>query len=365
VAEDQVDLIVKVEEAPTGSFQVGVGYSQTEGASFTIGLNEKNFLGSGNALDLNINTSSARKTFTMGLTNPYFTQDGDSLSGNFYYRQADGTQLDVVSYLTDSYGVGLSYGIPLSEQARISYGALYDVTRVTCGSYATATCTDYVGNIDGTREASKAELYTSWSWDDRNQAYFPTAGTRHSLTAGVAVPGLDLEYFRVGGSHDAYLPVTDRFTLHSGFNWNLMESAGGSEIPFYSRYYAGGTGSVRGFKGNTLGIQSSDENISTIVGGVAQGGLARVTGSLDLITPLGFDNEDGAPTNTRLSWFVDFGNVFKTANQVDVAEMRVSTGLAFSWITPVGPLAFSYAIPVKKADYDQIENFQFSLGVPF
>jgi outer membrane protein insertion porin family len=86
---------------------------------------------------------------------------------------------------------------------------------------------------------------------------------------------------------------------------------------------------------------------------------------LDLITPLGFDNEDGAPTNTRLSWFVDFGNVFKTASQIDVAEMRVSTGLAFSWITPVGPLAFSYAIPVKKADYDQIENFQFSLGVPF
>jgi outer membrane protein insertion porin family len=363
IADDLVDLIVKVEEAPTGSFQVGIGYSQTEGASFTLGLNEKNFLGSGNGLDLSLNSSSARKTFNLALTNPYFTQEGDSLSANLYYRQTDGTQLDVVSYLTDSYGVGLTYGVPLSEESRLSFGGLFDSTRVTCGSFSTPVCAEYVDGSDA-KEASKAELYASWSYDNRNQAYFPTAGTRHSFSAGVAVPGLDLEYVRLGGNHDAYFQLTDRFTLHSGFKWNVMEPLGSSEIPFYSRYYAGGTGSVRGFKGNTLG--SKVPGAETIdASGSALGGLARVTGSLDVITPLNFDSEEGGSTNTRLSWFVDFGNVFDRVGDVELGEIRASTGLAFSWITPVGPLAFSYAVPLKKAEYDQVENFQFSLGVPF
>ena len=359
VSADQVDLVVTVKEQPTGSFTAGVGYSQLEGASFNIGLSERNVIGSGNKLDLNIATSSARKTADIGLTNPYFTQDGVSLGGNIYYSEIDAEELSVADYTNNNLGFRLSTGYPLNETDRISVGVKFDSQTLVCSDTFNFCNDEFVPEYGD--EFNSIQLILGWRHNSTNGFYFPTKGHSASINLETVVPGTsDTPYYKVYANESYHLPVTDNISFQLKGGLAFGDGYGDlDQLPFFENFYAGGIGTVRGFEPNSIGerydfaTQGSDR---------PKGGAARVVSTMALNMPVPFIEDS---SNQRLSFFIDAGSVYERVEDIDLGQVRAAAGVGFSWITPVGPLTFSLARAIKSEENDSEQVFQFTLGTGF
>ncbi|MEA1988928.1 MAG: outer membrane protein assembly factor BamA [Pseudomonadota bacterium] len=359
VSQDQVDLVVKVEEQPTGSFSAGVGYSQLDGVSFNLGVSERNFIGSGHKLNFNVATSAAKKSADIGLTNPYFTDDGVSLGVSFYYSEIDADELDIADYTTNNLGVRLSLGYPLSENNSLTYGLKFDSQDLVC-SDTFSFCSDYLNENGKTTNSVIASV--GWSHNTTNAFYFPSEGQKTSLSVEAVVPSTsNTPYYKVYANESWFQPLSKNFTLQLKTGLAFGDGYGeATELPFYETFYAGGIGTVRGFEPNSLGPRYSltDDGSDR-----PTGGSVKLTGTAAVVLPVPFIEDS---SNARLSWFFDFGNVFSDFDAVELGELRTSTGLGVSWITPVGPLTFSIARPIAYSDADdELQTFQFTLGGGF
>lgn len=358
VNKDQVDLIVKVEEQPTGSISAGVGFSQVDGMSFNLGVSERNFIGSGNKLNFSVATSEAKKTADIGVTNPYFTDDGVSLGLGFYYSEIDATELEVADFTTNNLGIKASLGYPLSENDTIKFGLKFDSQDLVCSDDFTF-CADYIDEYGKSTTSVIASM--GWTYNTTNAFYYPTEGQKTSLSIEAVVPGTsEVPFYKVYANESWYQSLSDNFTLQLKAGLAFGEGYGDSEtLPFYENFYAGGIGTVRGFEPNSLGpyydfdIDGSDR---------PRGGSVKLTGTAALVFPVPLIDDS---SNARMNLFFDFGNVFDGFDSVDMDEIRSSVGLGVSWITPVGPLLFSLASPVNYQDDDKQQTFQFSLGTSF
>ncbi|MBN2865507.1 MAG: outer membrane protein assembly factor BamA [Thiotrichales bacterium] len=354
---DQIDLVVKVEEQSTGSFTAGLGFSQLDGVSFNIGVSERNFIGSGNQLDFKISSSAARKSADIGLTNPYFTADGVSFGTGFYLSEIDAEELGISDYTTNNYGIRFSLGYPLSEYSRINYGLKLNNQTLVC-SDTFNVCNDYL--VDNKEDQTSAILSAGWTYDTKNSFYFPSAGQTFSVSAEVETPiNSDVSLYKLFMDEKWYYPLTSDFSLSLKLGLAYGDGFGSTkELPFYERFYTGGISSVRGYEPNSLGdnydltIDGSDRPI---------GGSSRVNTSAAIVFPVPFIDDS---SNARFSLFFDAGNVYAKGQKVDFAELRTSTGIGLSWITPVGPLSFSYARPINYTKDDELQAFQFNLGIP-
>ena len=358
VSVDQVDLVVKVEEQSTGSFSATVGFSQLDGVSFSIGVSERNFIGSGNKLDFNVATSASRKTADIGLTNPYFTSDGVSLGAGFYLSEIDAEQLRVADYTTNNFGLRTSLGYPLSEHDRLTYGIKLDSQELVC-SNSFNTCNEHVDEFG--KNSSAAIFSLGWSHNSTNSFYFPSKGHRTQVSLESVIPGTSNQpYYKLYMDESWYYPLSENLTFKLKGNVAYGGAFGKINIlPFYRNFYAGGIGSVRGFEPNSLGenyVEKDDGSSRPI------GGAVKVATTAAMVLPIPFIEDS---SNIRMSLFFDAGNVFSDLDQVDVAEFRSAMGVGFSWMTPVGPLAFSLAWPVNYDSTDELQSFQFSLGSSF
>jgi outer membrane protein insertion porin family len=127
-------------------------------------------------------------------------------------------------------------------------------------------------------------------------------------------------------------------------------------LPFYKNFYAGGSSTVRGYSSRSLGPRDSLPPNDPI------GGNRRILLNTELLFPLPGSSADNK--SMRLSIFADGGMVYGPDEKVELGQLRYSAGLAFNWFSPVGPLSFSYAIPLNDKPGDETESFQFTLGVP-
>ncbi len=134
----------------------------------------------------------------------------------------------------------------------------------------------------------------------------------------------------------------------------LAQGYGDKDLPFFKRYYSGGSSSVRGFDFNSLGTTYSD--------GKAKGGELSFLAGTSVISPMKFINDS---KNMRMSAFIDAGSVEEKATNVSFDKVRMSTGVAFSWLTPVGPLGIYAATPIIKKSGDKTRTFEFTLGTSF
>ncbi|WP_243831402.1 outer membrane protein assembly factor BamA [Thiosulfativibrio zosterae] len=358
ISKDEVDLVVKVEEQSTGSFNAGIGYSQIDGMSLTMGVTERNVIGSGNTASFNGRYSASTKSLDLSITNPYFTQDGVSLGGGVYYREIDAAELGVSDYSTNNYGVRLNVGYPLSEFSNVSYGLKLDDQNLICIDTFTA-CKDY-SDVYGTHFGS-ARLSMGWSYDSKNAFYFPSKGQSTSLTGEIITPidESNIAFYKIYANETVYVPLFNAVSLKVKGDVSYGDGLGGYKgLPFYENFYAGGIGSVRGYEPNSLGpvYDYATQGSSSPVGG-----RVKLISSAELVFPMPFIEDS---SNIRVSLFLDAGNVFTDFNQVKVEEFRASTGLGISWITPVGPLAFSLARALNDQPDDKTQVFQFNLGIP-
>ncbi len=348
---DQVDLVVSVAEKPTGSLQLGAGFSSAEKVSLSFGIKQENVFGSGNYLGVDVNTSKYRRTLVLSTTDPYFTKEGISRTLDLYYRTDKPYEDQGGNYELVTAGTGVRFGVPFSELDTVFFGAGLEQTRIKPGTNIPAAYLAYADTYGYTSMA--VPLTIGWSRDSRDSALAPNAGRYQRLNTDWSVGG-DARYVRANYQIQQYVPLNKKFTL--AFNGELGWGKGlnGRPFPVFKNFYSGGLGSVRGFDQGTLGPRD--------VIGSSLGGPKKVTLNAEFMAPLPGAGND---RTLRVFTFVDVGNVFGDNETVDFSQMRASAGLGLSWISPLGPLRLAYAQPVRKFAGDKIQKLQFQIGTSF
>lgn len=350
-ALDQVDLVVTVKEKPTGSVQIGAGYSSAEKLSFTFGLSQDNAFGSGNQLDLQLNTGKYNRTVVVSTTDPYFTSDGVSRTVEAYYRSAKPYQDQGGNYRLITMGAGLKFGVPVTEQDTVYLGVNAERTEIRTGTNIPAAYLAYAERFG--YKSTSFPFTVGWSRDTRDSALAPNEGRYQRLFGELGLLG-DARYVKTNYQYQQYVPLSKQYTL--AFNGELGWGKGlsGQPFPVFKNFYSGGLGSVRGFEQATLGPRD--------VTGSFIGGARKITLNTEFITPFPGAGND---RTLRLFGFVDVGALLGEHEKIERDAFRASAGVGVSWISPMGPLRFAFAVPVRKKAGDRIEKFQFQIGTSF
>lgn len=358
---DQVDVNVAVKEKPAGNLMAGIGYSQSQGILLNASITQNNFLGSGKRVTLAVNTSQATQLYQIAYLNPYYTVDGISRGFEISYRETDFSQLTGANYSTNVGVLGMNFGLPISSTSRAGFSVRYQYTEFWAGVSPLAQ--EFVEQ-NGT-QYNDVFLSASYVSDTRDKAVFPNKGTLQTITGDVSVPGSDLQYYKVGYQGTHYTPLWRRLVLSTSADLGYGDGYGDlNYLPFFANYFAGGPRTVRGFKANTLGPRETGGYNDPI------GGNVKIVGSIELFAPppMGGDLEK----TLRLGVFLDAGNVWVTQSTdlvaptgFDLSELRYSTGVSATWLSPVGALSLSLGFPLNSKEGDEIQTFQFGVGQTF
>ena len=373
---NQVDIKVTLEEKLAGSFNIGAGFSQTQGFLFNIGLTQENLFGTGERLSVNVNTDKANTVYSAAFTDPYYTIDGISRTISASYRDRDASEEQVNNFQTNSGNLNISYGVPLTEFNTLSFGYGFSHIKIIPSTVNRSNdVDDFLTERNDKRSFNSLTLNASFSHDTRNRTVFATSGTQHTIGINLTVPGSDLEYYKINYLGNKFFGVSKNTTLLLRTNLSYGDGYGDTtSLPFFERYFAGGIRTVRGYDSNTLGPR----DLVTVNGveertGEAIGGNMRVTAGVDYIFPIPFMEKP--PSSVRLSAFFDIGNVFLDdvatfdASSTDTGfqfdQLRSSVGVSLVWLSPIGPLRFSYAETLNDVADDDLRAFQFSIGSSF
>ena len=352
---DQVDLEYKITERSTSSIQGGVGYGQSSGALFNLEYNDNNFLGTGNTLSINFGKSSSEQRYGFDFTDPYFTADGVSINYAFDYSKTNYRKERLSDWAADTLDATITFGYPLTEYQSVYFGGGFRTLKINTGDNVAREITDYLDK-NGSRY-KEGVLTLAWNKDTQDNTYLPTQGSLNKISGEVTLPGSDDTYYKIGYRNRTYFPLNEDKSLILGLRGDVGYGGGygkTGDLPFYRHYYAGGLTTVRGFEHSSLGPRYSNGDTS--------GGDFRTVGGIELMTPWKINEKSN---NVRVGTFVDFGNVYSKPKDFDLGEFRYSGGLFVQWMSPMGPLNLSYAVPIKKKDGDQKEAFQFSFGMGF
>lgn len=415
-SDDLVDVAVTVKEQPSGSFNAGVGYGTESGVSLQFGVEQNNFLGTGNQAGISINTNKYSRSANLSFTDPYFTKDGVSLGGSVYWNEFDANQANLERYKNKSYGVALNSGFPINEYNRLNGGIGYrhnTISEISAYEQALRFYNVYRETDDPNSDLSfdNFELNAGWYRSTLNRGTFPTDGSSQRLSGKMTVPGSDLQYFKTDFDTNFYFPLTPQHGFVFLARARLGYSNGYGQyndndqiLPFWENYYSGGSSSLRGFKSNSVGPRSfylyrgneqcspdasgdgctlpGDPNTIQVSQGRSIGGNAIATASFEMIVPTPFLDE-AYSNSVRTSFFVDAGNVWDTefdydsyrnlpadqfsklSDYSDPERIRASWGMSVQWLSPMGPMVFSLAWPIKEYEDDETEIFSFNIGKTF
>ena len=346
---DQVDVNVKVTERATGNLTFGVGYSSAEKVIFSGGISQSNIFGTGNALALQLSTGSINKVYSLSYTNPFYTDDGVSRGFDIYKRDVDASSLAIASYNTSTLGTGVRFGVPVTEYDTVNYGLALEQTEI---GILQDTPQRYIDFVNEFGEKSNTVLATvGWARDKRDSVIFTTKGSFQKFSAEVGVPSGDLTFYRTNYQHQWYYPLTKEYTLLLNGQIGYADGYDQKPLPFYKVFYLGGVNSLRGYETATIGPKDSN--------GDSLGGSHMMLANVEFLFPFPGLQKD---RSVRLSWFVDAGMV---GEKYDFNEVRYSTGLGFSWYSPVGPLKLSFGKALNPEPDDRLQRIQFTLGTVF
>jgi outer membrane protein insertion porin family len=358
---DQVDLNVNVAEKATGSVQFGAGLSSNEGVVLGFNINQPNFLGTGNRVATQINTSKVNTVYSLSFTDPYFTPDGVSRGFDVYRRDVDtdtSQTSQLGSYQSSSYGFGVRFGLPLTERDFLSAGITADFTQIDLNSSSPVQYINFCGNTSGC-DSNSVQLSAGWTYDSRDNILFPSKGVLQKLTAEVAIPGLDLQYYKLNYQHAWYKDLGSSFTLMLNGELGYGDTYGGKKYPFFKNYYLGGVNSLRGFQNGSLGPRDIDPTTGQEF---SVGGTKRVLGNVELFMPVPLIKDT---KQFRLSAFLDGGGVYAGSESINADALRFSAGVGVTWVSPFGPLKLILAKPLNDKEGDDTQVLQFQLGQQF
>jgi outer membrane protein insertion porin family len=326
-SSDKVDVTYTVEEQPSGSMNLQIGYAQYSGLLFQAGIQQTNWFGTGKQVGFNFNHSKYQTGYSLNYNDPYFTPDGISRGFSLLYTKSDYGSINITPYSTNRYEAKVSFGYPISEIERIGFDIGLRRLEVTPTGYSSEEIertpllingvlvnkngnqynpvtdryvttsewsdirnrlgngTDFISGSflkhpitkDILREEGfldkygdtfdDAQLSVYWLKSTLNRGILPDRGASQRLSAEVTVPGGDLEYFKLDYEAQYFKPLTRSLTLHLHSRLGYGETYGKTDrLPFFENFYAGGFGSVRGFERNSLGPRSSvQESVTNLI----------------------------------------------------------------------------------------------------
>ncbi len=350
-APDQVDLVVKVKEKPTGNLLVGASYSNAEKLAFNASIRQDNAFGSGNYIGIELNTARSYRTIVLSTVDPYWTVDGISRAIDLYYRTSRPLNSLGDEYDLTTPGAAIRFGVPFSEFDTVFLGIGVERTEIGASTGIPLSYLNY-RTLYGENSYS-LPLTLGWSRDSRNSVLVPSAGRFQRVNLEWSFAG-DVRYTRTNLQYQEYWTLPARLTLGLNAEVGIGQGLGDKPYPVFKNFYGGGLGTVRGFEQGSLGVVDPT--------GAYIGGSRRLNVNAELYFPVPGTGND---RSLRIFAFADTGNVWREGEKIDTDSLRSSVGLGLSWISPVGPLKLSWAKPVQVQRNDRIQRFQFQIGTAF
>lgn len=396
---NQVDIIYQVEESNAGNLTLSVGVGTESGINAQFGMHQDNFLGTGNSISITSAKNNYQTYVDISSTQFFYNIDRINIGEKIFYNSMSTNYADLSNYSLKNYGIDIncSYSFIKYHTFNIGLNYIYNylskiTPQVAIWRYL-KSINIYPELIINTFFNKNIHFFTNdfiltsgWTFNNLDHLYFPTTGLYFNILSKLTLPGSNNKYYKIIIYGNHYLP------LDQNSNWILMFStyagySGGinkKESPFYDNFYAGGINTIRGFRLNSIGPKAayyhcnkSDKSYSTCSVKDSQdaiGGNAVSLCKTELIVPITYLNEQYSDI-TRISIFVDAGTVWDTfwkstemtraAGIIDYSisnNIRISSGISLKWMSPVGPVIFSYSKLLKKYSGDIEEPFQFSIG---
>ena len=355
VGANQVDLLVKVKEASTGSISGGIGYGSSDGLLLNASVSDTNVFGSGMKGVISVDRSDNELSGQIGLTNPRLFDSEYSLGGTLYANDYSWNNYD-----EKSYGLNVVVGRKLTRNLSASLGYIIEQSRISGLSDVLKT----VGYKDG--KSLKSSLIPSITYNSTDDYYLPRTGIIASTSLEFAGVGGDEKFLKSRTNFNWYQGIREwvdydlifRFKSSFGKIWDR------GWVPINERLYLGGIRNLRGFESRTVSPKVKVSSGSWY----ETGGDTSFNSSAELSFPL------IERVKMRGVLFVDYGVIRgRIANvtapgivdYVDGRISRYSAGAGIEWVTPMGPLRLIFAKPLKKQDGDDTSTFEFTIGQRF
>jgi outer membrane protein insertion porin family len=372
---EHVTVQVEVKEKSTGTFQVGLGFSNVESFIFTAQVAQQNFLGWGQSVSASAQLSGLRSFFQLSYFDPYFLDTQFILSIDAYR-----TQLDYFGFVRDAFGGTASFGRYLiADEMSVNLGYTYENVNVQVGSQAQGPPL-----FNQYRSGSTSALRASWTWDRRNNRLFPSSGFLSFASVETAPfflnsaqPQDQYNFNRYTAYQRVYFPLPFGSVFKMNLQVGYVQEHYPSErpLPVSEMYFLGGINTIRGYPLRQVSPCVVAPQAIDPTAGVAcvnVGGNKQVIFNAELEIPL------LEKVGIRGVIFFDAGNAFgRNANFFEIpkddalAPLNLPLGLLYSvgfgvrWFSPIGPLRFEWGIPLTRRPRDQPIQFEFTIGNSF
>jgi outer membrane protein insertion porin family len=386
---DVLDVLVDVKEGPTGTFQVGAGFSSGDGFLFNSAISEKNLMGRGQGISGSFAIGSRRQDFVISANDPYFNDSKMALG-----LEAFNTKREFSDFDERKLGFGVSTSYPLKEfrmpffgrdrsaapgsdelasQESVTFwdymrgGVSYDLTRENItgiSSNASQLIKDEAGR------SLTSSVTPGFTYDSRDHFFNPTEGTRSGLSVKVAGLGGDSRFIKSDLSGRWHYPLLKDpnwggsyvLALGGSLGYGIgfaTRNSGKSDLPLFERYFLGGINSIRGFADRSLGPRAPSRcegDPQVCRGSDVIGGDKAMVFNVELLFPI-FENY-----GLRGVAFFDMGNAFGYSQGFSFGDMRRSVGAGVRWMSPFGPLRVELGLPLNKQSGDETSVLGFTIG---
>ncbi|HLT35732.1 MAG TPA: outer membrane protein assembly factor BamA [Enhygromyxa sp.] len=384
-SDEFIEVNVEIAERPTGTFQIGAGFSSVENFIAQAQISQNNLFGRGQTLALQAQLSSLRQLFLLRFVEPYFLDSQWTFAFDLFNQSTVYT-----SFARNATGGSLMWGYPINFETRAYLQYKLEDVSVSTGQ------TGFT-NIGSVREPIEAQavanlfrggvsssLRASIQYDSRDNRLFATDGWYHNLFFEIAdeFTGSQNIFMRYGGFARHYRPLVGPFVLKLNAEAGFTTSRDPLGVPITERYLIGGIYDVRGFRPRSLGpiLRVSQP------GDVGQPlGRLQLGGNMQLI----WNSEVEFPLFERVGIsgvvFYDMGNAYnleerycaESAQASDISPkfdpcfrfpesitvgLRKSVGFGFRWFSPIGPLRFEWGIPLDRQPGEEPLVFEFTIG---
>ena len=348
---DQIIIMVKLIEKPTGSLGLGAGFNSSDGSEFTFNIHERNFLGRGQTVKLDLSTSKIEKQTSIALQDPSFL--GRNLLAGISFGQTTSTP-DSTPLKTEKLYFAPKIGFPLSRDSNLKLTYKFDQDEVTSTSDLSSVSPLISADIG---KRNKSSIILSYNLDKTNAVVSPTAGFDFRFTQELNGLGGDINFFKSELDFKTYQTLfNDDIILSSNISSGIIN---GTDADISNRFFLGGD-RLKGFRNQGIGPIDGSYNNDPL------GGKLFAVISLEASFPIGIPEEYGIFGGV----FIDAGSLWKLDNTDngridDGSKIRSAAGVSIFWDTVIGPLRFNFSRPIKKETYDIIENFRFTVDTRF
>jgi len=359
ISADEINLLVNVKEASTGTISAGGGYGSYEGLMVNASISDKNLFGSGINTTLGFEISKIATNYNLSFVNPKIWDSMYSMSLSIYKRD-----YEYIDYTQDSLGGSLSIGREFYRYFHASLGVGYVDNQSTINENATNIIQDFLYND----QYKKTSGFANLSYDNTDDFYTPREGMKAIVNFEYAqLSGDDVNLSVFPGGYGTFVKTSAKIGFYYGLEdlidydlilrakgrFTYISREDGEKLPTAEKLFMGGVGSVRGYDPYSLS--------PSLITGELVGGTQRASGSLEASIPL------SEAAKMRLAFFYDYG-VVSVDGEVNIATdsvSRSSTGVVLEWQSAFGPINLVFAYPIDDKPGDRTSTFEFSMGTRF